>query len=128
MALIAFAGVSSAALAQQVTCPSYPSQAAAQAAYRANPQGLRNLDADRDGIACENNPAPFDRTRVPVTAPSTPQPPTPTTAPTTRPATTPTTTQRPTTMPRTGGVPVESLALLGTAILGAGIGLRRFRR
>ena len=36
--------------------------------------------------------------------------------------------QQPTALPRTGGVPFEALALVGTAILGAGAGLRRLRR
>jgi hypothetical protein len=56
-----------------VNCSSFPSQAAAQAAYRANPVGLSNLDADHDGIACEDNPAPYDRTPV-LSASSTPTP------------------------------------------------------
>jgi hypothetical protein len=47
------------------TCASYPSQAAAQSAYGANPIGLANLDRDQDGIACESNKAPKDTTPVP---------------------------------------------------------------
>ena len=35
---------------------------------------------------------------------------------------------QPVALPRTGGVPLEVLALIGTTILGAGVGLRRFRR
>lgn len=46
------------------TCGSYASQAAAQAAYRANPSGLRSMDADDDGVACEGNPPPLDRSPV----------------------------------------------------------------
>ena len=34
----------------------------------------------------------------------------------------------PSALPRTGEVPLGALALVGTAVLGAGIGLRRFRR
>ncbi len=52
------------AAAQRARCSDFPSQAAAQAALPNNPQ----LDRDRDGIACENNPAPYatgvDRSRV----------------------------------------------------------------
>jgi hypothetical protein len=44
-----------------------PDQAAAQANLRANPSDPNGLDADRDGIACENNAVPFDRTPVPRT-------------------------------------------------------------
>jgi|GEM_PF-5406450 len=46
-------------------CSDFPNQAAAQQAYRANPQGLASLDGDRDGIACERLPCPCDRTPVP---------------------------------------------------------------
>lgn len=83
--------------AQRQTCSSFPTQAAAQAAYRANPVGLANLDADHDGIACESNRCPCDRTPVnlnrqptpptpvpPVPAPTRPAPPPP--APTAAPA------------------------------------------
>lgn len=52
------------ARAQAQDCSSYPSQAAAQAALRANPSDPNNLDPDDDGIACEDRPAPFDRTPV----------------------------------------------------------------
>lgn len=51
-------------VAQSTICSSFSSQAAAQAAYRANPSGLSNLDADGDGIACEGNPRPCDFVRV----------------------------------------------------------------
>jgi Excalibur calcium-binding domain len=54
--------------AATVNCSAFKSQAAAQAAYRANPVGLANLDRDRDGIACENNRAPFDRRPVKLAA------------------------------------------------------------
>ena len=58
-------------------CADFPTQAAAQAAYRANPQGLANLDADQDGVACEANPCPCDTTPVgaPVAQPPPPPPP-----------------------------------------------------
>jgi hypothetical protein len=58
----AWAAAASPALA--ATCSQYPSQQAAQDAYRNDPQGLSNLDADHDGVACEDNPAPYDRNPV----------------------------------------------------------------
>jgi uncharacterized protein YqkB len=48
------------AQADRYTCSDFRSQAAAQAAYRADPSDPHRLDADRDGIACENNPPPYD--------------------------------------------------------------------
>jgi LPXTG-motif cell wall-anchored protein len=55
-----------AALAQanDQNCSDFPSQAAAQAHLRADPSDPDGLDGDSDGIACEGNPAPFDRTPV----------------------------------------------------------------
>ena len=38
----------------------------AQAAYRADPTGLANLDRDKDGIACEALKCPCDKTPVPI--------------------------------------------------------------
>ena len=64
-----------AAAAQRVTCSSFPTQAAAQAAYRADPQGLATLDADRDGVACESNRCPCDRVPVNLNAPAPAPPP-----------------------------------------------------
>ncbi len=58
-----------AGTALAATCGDFPSQAAAQAAYRADPAGLRALDRDGDGIACEHNPAPYDFTPVGQPAP-----------------------------------------------------------
>jgi hypothetical protein len=46
-------------------CGDFPSQAAAQDLLRSNPLDPYNLDPDRNGIACETNPAPFDRIPVP---------------------------------------------------------------
>lgn len=45
--------VVSGAMRDPRTCHAFTSHEAAQAAYRANPQALRHLDADRDGNACE---------------------------------------------------------------------------
>jgi hypothetical protein len=55
-----------AALAQvgDQDCSDFPSQAAAQAHLRADPQDPDGLDSDSDGIACESLGAPFDRTPV----------------------------------------------------------------
>jgi endonuclease YncB( thermonuclease family) len=60
--------------AQRVTCSSFPNQAAAQAAYRADPIGLSRLDGDNDGIACEALPCPCDRTPVGRSVPAAPAP------------------------------------------------------
>jgi hypothetical protein len=46
-------------------CNAFQSQAEAQAVLRADPRDPNRLDTDRDGIACENNPAPRDSTPVP---------------------------------------------------------------
>jgi hypothetical protein len=46
-------------------CADFASQAQAQAVLRADPSDPNRLDADRDGIACERNPAPYDPTPVP---------------------------------------------------------------
>lgn len=46
-------------------CSDFPSQAAAQAALRANPSDPNGLDRDKDGIACESNRAPKDLKPVP---------------------------------------------------------------
>jgi hypothetical protein len=48
-------------------CSDFPSQAAAQAYLRQYPSDPSRLDANNDGIACEDNPAPFDLTPVPRT-------------------------------------------------------------
>lgn len=47
------------------SCADFGSQAAAQAYLRANPNDPLGLDRDRDGIACESNPAPRDTAKVP---------------------------------------------------------------
>lgn len=41
-------------------CGDFVSQADAQAVLRADPRDPNRLDADRDGVACERNRAPFD--------------------------------------------------------------------
>jgi hypothetical protein len=46
-------------------CPDFVSQAQAQAVLRADPGDPNRLAADKDGIACEDNPAPRDVNVVP---------------------------------------------------------------
>ncbi|GEM_PF-3778314 len=46
-------------------CDDFRSQADAQAVLRADPADPNRLDRERDGIACESNPAPYDRNPVP---------------------------------------------------------------
>lgn len=46
-------------------CSDFKSQADAQAYLRMYPSDPSKLDTDKDGIACENNPAPRDTNRVP---------------------------------------------------------------
>lgn len=45
--------VASGAMPDGRTCAAFPSWESAQKAYRDNPEGLRHLDGDRDGVACE---------------------------------------------------------------------------
>jgi hypothetical protein len=45
-------------------CGDFASQAQAQAVLRADPRDPNGLDGDNDGIACETNRSPFDRTPV----------------------------------------------------------------
>lgn len=46
-------------------CGDFASQAQAQAVLRADPRDPNKLDTNKDGIACESNPAPKDLTPVP---------------------------------------------------------------
>lgn len=52
-------------LGDAFNCSDFKSQADAQAVLRAAPSDPNKLDTDRDGIACENNPAPKDLNPVP---------------------------------------------------------------
>lgn len=52
-------------LGDAFNCSDFKSQADAQAVLRAAPSDPNQLDTDRDGIACENNPAPKDLRKVP---------------------------------------------------------------
>lgn len=65
-----------------LNCSDFPSQAAAQAELRADPSDPNHLDADHDGIAGEDNPAPYDLSPVGQPAP----PPPPVSSPVTPPA------------------------------------------
>ena len=46
-------------------CSAFASQADAQAVLRSDPRDPNRLGADRDGVACESNPAPRDLVLVP---------------------------------------------------------------
>ena len=46
-------------------CGDFGSQKDAQSVLRADPRDPNRLDADKDGIACENNPLPRDMSPVP---------------------------------------------------------------
>lgn len=46
-------------------CSAFKSQADAQAVLRADPSDPNKLESNKDGIACESNPPPYDRTPVP---------------------------------------------------------------
>jgi hypothetical protein len=46
-------------------CKDFPSQAAAQAELRKDPSDPNRLDRDRNGIACESLPGPYDRAPAP---------------------------------------------------------------
>ena len=46
-------------------CAHFASQAQAQAVLRAAPSDPNQLDPDRNGIACDTNPPPYDRAPVP---------------------------------------------------------------
>lgn len=50
---------------RDLDCKHFPSQAAAQAALRNDPSDPHGLDRNRDGVACERNPPPYDKVPVP---------------------------------------------------------------
>jgi len=89
VAVVAAAALATPAWAQanDQNCSDFASQAAAQAHLRADPSDPDGLDArpgpadgndqaGGDGIACESNPAPFDREPVFAGPPPTEPPPT----------------------------------------------------
>ena len=57
--LLALPVVSAGAQGQGLSCDDFPFQAPAQAHLRANPGEAGRLDADGDGIACEDSPGVF---------------------------------------------------------------------
>ncbi len=110
-------------------CADFASQAEAQATFNADPSDPNGLDADNDGIACEEN-TPTTPTATQYTPPTTTAP-TATTAPTT--TTAPTATTAPTTapniteMPATGG-PSLLIPAVGLLLASGLIGLGAMRR
>ena len=52
-----------AAALNDQNCVDFPSQAAAEQHLRSDPTDPDNLDTNRNGIACEGSPGPFDRER-----------------------------------------------------------------
>ena len=106
----AFAPVASAQ--DVLNCADFPSQAAAQAALEADPSDPNNLDADNDGIACED---------YAYTSPT----PTPsaTVAPTAVPSSSPGASARPVLPPTGAADGMTGLALgLGALLVAAGVG------
>jgi hypothetical protein len=57
--------ISYAGRREGINCPDFATQADAQAMLRSDPTDPSELDTDRDGIACELNPAPYDKVPVP---------------------------------------------------------------
>jgi hypothetical protein len=59
-----------------LNCSDFVSQAAAQARLREDPTDPDRIDADGDGLACENNPGPYDYDPVPnpIRGTRTPEP------------------------------------------------------
>ncbi len=113
-------------------CADFASQAEAQATFNADPSDPNGLDADGDGIACEENvpttPTATQYTPPTTTAPTTTAPTTTaptTTAPTTTAPTATTTTT--TALPATGGpsllIPVG--VLLASGLIGLGLMRRK---
>ncbi len=113
-------GISQPPTQSDLDCADFASQAEAQATFDADPSDPNGLDADGDGIACEE-----DGTGVTPTQPDIQYSPDETTD--MQYTTTPTTAATPITMPATGGIslilPLAGL-LLGTGILGLAIARR----
>ncbi len=97
-------------------CADFASQAEAQATFNADPSDPNGLDADGDGIACEEN-TPTTPTATQYTAPTT-------TAPTTTTATTAPTMAE---LPATGGISLMLPAgvLLASGLIGLGVMRRK---
>ena len=111
--------------ARDLDCDNFGSQASAQAYLRLHPDDPDGLDPDSDGVACPENPAPFDRTPVQRTGATatTVAGSTATTAATT--ATTLSTAATP--MADTGPFEIALLGIVGTVLLISGTRLRGYR-
>ncbi len=108
-------------------CADFASQAEAQATFNADPSDPNGLDADNDGIACEEN-VPTTPTATQYTPPTTTAPMTTaptTTAPTTTAPTATTTTT--TALPATGGpsLLIPAGVLLASGLIGLGVMRRK---
>jgi micrococcal nuclease len=110
-------------------CGDYPSQAAAQAVLRRNPEDPFGLDGNPGrsstgipGVACEDNPAPKDLTPAPGYGGTPPSPPQP---PQTPPQPHPNPPQPPGLPPTGGPSPAAGVVLLLGAALIAGRGILR---
>ena len=64
-AMVAAGFLLNANVALALNCSDFVSQAAAQARLREDPTDPDRIDADGDGLACENNPGPYDYDPVP---------------------------------------------------------------
>ena len=69
-ALVALPSPALATHGADVNCPSFASQAAAQAHLAAHPGDPDGLDADHDGVACESLPCPCGAAAAPPPAPA----------------------------------------------------------
>ncbi len=117
-------------------CADFASQAEAQATFNADPSDPNGLDADNDGIACEENvpttPTATQYTPPTTTAPMTTAPtataPTATAPMTTAPMTTaPTTAPTMSELPTTGGpsLLIPAGVLLASGLIGLGVMRRK---
>lgn len=127
--LIAFPVLTSPARADSHNCSNYASQAAAQAALRANPSDPNGLDgppgpasSGTPGVACEDRPGPRDENPVQIGAAPAAASARPAVA---QPAGVPAGVQ---TIPKAGGMPIAGLLLLGSIALGVGVSMRRLFR
>jgi hypothetical protein len=125
LAMVAALVVAPAALAQDVDCPEL-SQGEAQAILEADPSDPNRLDADNDGIACEDSAGGGDGGSAMTATPTATASPTATATPTAAASATATAT---TALPATGGASVLALGagalLVGGGLLSLGILRRR---
>ena len=95
-----------------------PRQAPGQAPGKATGDKAAGEKAGGDKAATDKAPASAAPAQAPKAASAPAQAPRAAAAPA----------QHPAALPRTGGLPLEGVALLATTLLGAGLGLRRFWR